>query len=176
MHYAKCGTSEKRSSPCNRQYARKVAILFKDYQQRVLDIFNIYLQELATAKLRAEKIDKANQSQEDPDLRIAPIDWPKVAWQSLQGKGLIKDRKDGNTTIPFSPRVDELNNAVPAICYKIPTGGGKTLLAAASISALLGKLFLKNTGFILWIVPNEAIYTQTKNIIKNYMKVYQSQF
>lgn len=142
-------------------------LAFKDYQQRVLDTFDAYLGELGIAKIKADKIDHANELQDDPDLRLPKLDWPAAAWKSMQAKGLIPQRKVGNQLAPFSPRFDELGNPVPAVCYKIPTGGGKTLLATASISAMLGKLLLKNTGFILWIVPNEAIYTQTKKALEN---------
>lgn len=142
-------------------------LAFKDYQQRVLDLFDTYLAELAAAKIKANKIDHANKLQDDPDLRLPKLDWPATAWKAMQAKGLIPQRKVGNYLAPFSPRFDELGNVVPAVCYKIPTGGGKTLLATASVSAILGKLLLKNTGFILWIVPNEAIYTQTKKALEN---------
>jgi type III restriction enzyme len=51
---------------------------------------------------------------------------------------------------------------VPNVCFKIPTGGGKTLLAVEAVSRLFGKHLLSNSGLVLWVVPNEAIYTQTK--------------
>ena len=124
-------------------------LAFKDYQQRVLDIFDTYLSELANAKIKADKIDTANEQEDDEELRRPRLDYPLMAWNKLQKQNLIPARKDGNKVVPFSPRSDELGNFIPSVCYKIPTGGGKTLLATASISALLGKLLLKNTGFIL---------------------------
>lgn len=142
-------------------------LAFKDYQQRVLDTFDAYLGELGAAKIKADKIDRANELQEDPDLRLPKVDWPAVAWKRMKEKGLIPQRKVGNHLAPFSPRFDDLGNAVPAVCFKMPTGGGKTLLATASVSAILGKLLMRNTGFVLWIVPNEAIYTQTKKALEN---------
>lgn len=142
-------------------------LAFKDYQQRVLTRFDTYLGELGAAKIKADKVEQHNATQADPELRLPAVDWPATAWKAMQAKGLIPQRKVGHQLAPFSPRIDELGNPVPAICYKIPTGGGKTLLATASVSAVLGKLLLKNTGFILWIVPNEAIYTQTKKALEN---------
>ena len=41
--------------------------------------------------------------------------------------------------------------------FKVPTGGGKTLLAAAALERLD-----RNTGLVLWMVPSNAIYRQTK--------------
>jgi type III restriction enzyme len=50
---------------------------------------------------------------------------------------------------------------VPNVVLKVPTGGGKTFLATQSLSRIFGQYLNKNTGFVLWIVPNEAIYSQT---------------
>ena len=123
-------------------------LLLKDYQQRVLDVFDLYLAELAKSKIKADKIDAANEQEDDEELKRPRLDYPLTTWNKLQKQNLIPTRKDGNRVVPFSPREDELGNFIPSVCYKIPTGGGKTLLATASISALLGKLLLKNTGFI----------------------------
>jgi type III restriction enzyme len=56
--------------------------------------------------------------------------------------------------------VDALGE-VPAVCVRIPTGGGKTFLAAHAV-AKIGKTF-RNTAapVILWLVPSDAIRTQT---------------
>lgn len=50
---------------------------------------------------------------------------------------------------------------VPAVCVRIPTGGGKTFLAAHAI-ARVGKT-LKDTSapVALWLVPSDAIRSQT---------------
>ena len=40
---------------------------------------------------------------------------------------------------------------------KVPTGGGKTLLAAAALERLPWQ-----RGLVLWVVPSKAIYAQTK--------------
>ena len=69
--------------------------------------------------------------------------------------------------IPYSPRFDGTGKQVPNLTLKIPTGGGKTLLAAASVSKVYGRYLSCNTGMVLWIVPNEAIYSQTKRQLSN---------
>ncbi|MHB0917111.1 MAG: DEAD/DEAH box helicase [Thiobacillus sp.] len=50
---------------------------------------------------------------------------------------------------------------VPAVCVRIPTGGGKTFLAAHAV-ACIGKT-LKDTSapVALWLVPSDAIRSQT---------------
>jgi type III restriction enzyme len=50
---------------------------------------------------------------------------------------------------------------VPAVCVRIPTGGGKTFLAAHAV-ARVGKSY-RNTEapMVLWLVPSDPIRTQT---------------
>ena len=44
----------------------------------------------------------------------------------------------------------------------MPTGGGKTLLAAAAVERLH-----MQTGLVLWIMPTRAIYQQTRKALKD---------
>ncbi len=73
----------------------------------------------------------------------------------------------GRGAVAYSQRVDGTGLAVPNACLKVPTGGGKTLLAAVAVSKILGTYLSSNTGFVLWVVPNEAIYSQTKRDLTN---------
>lgn len=53
--------------------------------------------------------------------------------------------------------------SIPFICVKIPTGGGKTFVAAHSIEIIYDG-FLKeklDRGVVMWFVPSEAIKSQT---------------
>ena len=51
---------------------------------------------------------------------------------------------------------------VPQVCFKVPTGGGKTFMAAASLKPIHKKFPSK---IIVWLVPSETILTQTyKNL------------
>lgn len=55
----------------------------------------------------------------------------------------------------------EAMGKVPAVCVRIPTGGGKTFLAAHAV-AKIGKTFRDTAApVILWLVPSDAIRTQT---------------
>ena len=56
---------------------------------------------------------------------------------------------------------------VPNAVLKVPTGGGKTWLAVSGVSRIMGRYLDRNTGFVLWIVPNEAIYSQTLRHLKD---------
>ncbi|WP_049356876.1 DEAD/DEAH box helicase [Rothia mucilaginosa] len=56
---------------------------------------------------------------------------------------------------------------VPNICYKVPTGGGKTFLAAASVKPIFDYLPSTAPRVLVWLVPSEAILTQTLQSLKN---------
>ncbi|MBL7130905.1 MAG: DEAD/DEAH box helicase family protein [Candidatus Omnitrophica bacterium] len=50
---------------------------------------------------------------------------------------------------------------VRSLGIKIPTGGGKTLVAVHSLPLLLDKIKGKRTGLVLWLVPTDTIVRQT---------------
>jgi type III restriction enzyme len=130
-----------------------------DYQGRVLSRLDDYLAELAHQKAKADKIAAANAGETDPDL-IRPVpDFPLKAWEAMRAAGKLPDTRQH---IPYSSPLDGVKRPVPDIVFKVPTGGGKTFLAVASLSKILGRYLGRNKGFVLWIVPNEAIYAQTR--------------
>lgn len=55
---------------------------------------------------------------------------------------------------------------VPAVCIRIPTGGGKTVLAAHAIPRI-GQAFDTDAPVALWLVPSEAIRSQTLAALKS---------
>jgi type III restriction enzyme len=62
-------------------------------------------------------------------------------------------------TIPDLP-------GVPNVCLRLPTGGGKTLLAAHTIS-VAGRAYLeRDFPVVLWLVPTSTIRTQTAEALK----------
>lgn len=130
----------------------------KEFQEDILKAFQAYLDEVAEHRLKARKVEEANLLETDPDL-LRPIpDWPKKAWDLLRDAGqLPKTRAEAS----YNSRHDPSGKHVPSVCFKVPTGGGKTMLAAECAARLLNNLEGRNTGLILWIVPNDAIYSQT---------------
>lgn len=134
------------------------------YQKKVLDRLTDYVGELATQKRKADKIAAANALETDPDLIIPVPDFPMKAWDAMRTANKMPMSRAG---IAFSPRQDGMGRPVPNIVYKVPTGGGKTFLAVASLSIIFGRYLGHANGFVLWIVPNEAIYSQTKKQLEN---------
>lgn len=135
-----------------------------DYQARVLDTLDAYLKELTAAKALADQREAALQTLGGVAEGVIIPDFAEAAWGKMRAAGrLPASRAD----IPFSPRHDGCGRVVPNVTLKVPTGGGKTYLAANGVSKALGRYLGRNTGFVLWIVPNEAIYTQTLKRLKD---------
>ena len=144
------------------------------YQERVMNALDVYLIELKMQKAKADKVSALLEA--DPDLGIDPPDFPAKTWDELKKQiGFLPTRidKKSNAETPFSSRTDGIGRAVPNITLKVPTGGGKTYLAVNSISRILGSYIGSNSGFVLWVVPNEAIYTQTVRRLKDRQDPYR---
>jgi type III restriction enzyme len=139
-----------------------------DYQDRVLSTLDAYLDLLKDKKARADRV--AALAAQDPDLGLAIPDFAKEAWEGLKAAGKLPASR---AAIPFSPRMDGCNRPVPNAVLKVPTGGGKTWLAVSAVSRVMGRYLDRNTGFVLWIVPNEAIYTQTLKRLKDRQHPYR---
>lgn len=135
---------------------------FKDYQDDVLNKLDAFLDELRIQKENAIEVEQLKLA--NPKLKIPIPDFCGDAWEQQQVKGLLPKIR---VKIPYSPRSDGTGKQVPNLTLKIPTGGGKTLLASASVSKIFGRYLSCNTGMVLWIVPNEAIYSQTKRQLGN---------
>lgn len=139
-----------------------------DYQQRVLDALDRYLEALKAKKLEADKVEELRHK--NPGLPIPPLDFCKETWEALQAAGRLPPSR---AHFPFSPRVDGLKRPVPNITLKVPTGGGKTWLAVNAVARIMGRYLSRNTGFVLWVVPNEAIYSQTLKRLKDNQHPYR---
>src|SRR5688500_13292105 len=105
----------------------------KKYQRRVVGEVEKYLQ------LVAEQRASGN-------ARHAAMD----AWRDL-GLGRYEERANG------------LGEDLPTFCIKVPTGGGKTLLATQVLGSAY-RTILKDrngAGLVLWVVPTSQIYRDT---------------
>lgn len=54
---------------------------------------------------------------------------------------------------------------IPQVCFKVPTGGGKTFLAANSIKPIFDSMPNVHPKAVVWLVPSDAILTQTYNTL-----------
>ncbi|MBR5114928.1 MAG: DEAD/DEAH box helicase family protein [Oscillospiraceae bacterium] len=60
-----------------------------------------------------------------------------------------------------------LQGGVPDVCFKVPTGGGKTFIAASSIKAIYDAMPMATAKAVVWLVPSDAILTQTYAALSN---------
>jgi type III restriction enzyme len=118
----------------------------KDYQKKTLEQVKRYLVTLAELKAKNEKA-----VQIDPEMSF---DFPQRAWSKVVGTTYYS-KKNG------------LGEDLPNFYLKIPTGGGKTILACHVIDLINRTYLKKQTGIVLWIVPTTQIYRQTLASLKN---------
>ena len=125
----------------------------KEYQTRALEAFSHWLAALDVARREsgaaAEALQKAGVDL-PPDLG----NYPKTAWRKLAQAGGVAGRGD------YADRTADAGFPIPHVCFKVPTGGGKTLLAAASLERMN-----RPAGLTLWITPTRAIYQQTRTAL-----------
>lgn len=65
------------------------------------------------------------------------------------------------------PAYQNVIKGVPNLCMKVPTGGGKTFLACNAIKPILDALPPMKAKVVVWLVPSDAILTQTIAVLKN---------
>jgi type III restriction enzyme len=133
----------------------------KDYQSDVLDTLSGYLELLAESAAKADKTSAAIAALPE-DLRAsvpAPQEATIGAWDEARKSGIAASPD------PWRELKDGTGRSIAHICLKLPTGGGKTLLAAHGVDRIMVSHFRQTTGFVLWIVPSDAIYTQTKALL-----------
>ncbi|MEW6071953.1 MAG: DEAD/DEAH box helicase family protein [Planctomycetota bacterium] len=109
-------------------------MILKKFQRRALDEVQAFLDTLAAEKRRG-------------NAKHAAAD----AWEGVGGRGRYRERRDG------------LGRDLPTFCVKVPTGGGKTLLAT-HILGLVHSMLLRErngTGLAVWVVPSDQIYRDT---------------
>lgn len=56
---------------------------------------------------------------------------------------------------------------VPHVCMKVPTGGGKTFMACASLKMIFERMPLLKARVVVWLVPSNSILTQTISNLSN---------
>lgn len=122
----------------------------KRYQERVLREVTIFLEALAAQETAG-------------NARHAAFD----AWDEAKKQFHIPGQ--------YQPRRNSLGKDLPTFCIKVPTGGGKTLLAA-EILGLIHRTILKGrngAGLVLWVVPSDQIYKDTLKALRDRRHFYR---
>lgn len=137
----------------------------KDYQREALETFDAWRKCLSESWEECERVTRAFR---DADVSAPPeaSDFPKRAWEKMRGHGLLPLSSANRPYVARTVGETDGGDPLPHVCLKVPTGGGKTLMAAATIEGYFAGA-TNPTGLLLWIVPSKAIYQQTKASLWN---------
>ena len=106
----------------------------KTYQRDTLEAFSNWLEvlreERQVSKTTIEQLKQSGSSIRD-DVLEQIGNYPKTAW-----KKLAENDDVAVTAGEYVDRKDGAHRPIPHICFKVPTGGGKTLLAASALEQL----------------------------------------
>ena len=130
-------------------------MFLKNYQVKVVTALKQFYQAARETKTSFS----ATQKTLPEDLRHT-LNWVDPVFAKIQ-----KEYKDKCS--------NGLKEWYPRIVLKVPTGGGKTLLAVEAIREYHNLFAQKRTGLVVWIVPTETIYTQTVRRLRdksNYLR------
>ena len=133
-------------------------MILKDYQQRALATVRRYVEVVAEAREKGTGIREFDPA----------YDWARAAWERCVRDGVV-----GN--LAYRPRQNGLGEPLRTLCLKIPTGGGKTLLATKVVDMVNTYYRRRQTGLVLWIVPTTQIYNQTLAALKDRDHPYRQQ-
>lgn len=68
----------------------------------------------------------------------------------------------------------EVARGTPYVCIRIPTGGGKTIVAASSIGIAAHEYLQVDNPMVLWLVPSTAILDQTLGALRSLHHPYRA--
>ena len=77
--------------------------------------------------------------------------------------------EERNVPVGFGgvPAYQNILPGVPDLCFKVPTGGGKTFLACNAIKPVYDALPQTKIKAVVWLVPSDAILVQTLAALRN---------
>lgn len=95
------------------------------------------------------------------DARVAG---PKAAYEAIVSEPEQAKRLRGFGG-PYTPLLGQED--MPYVCLRLPTGGGKTLLAAHSVKVAADAWIGVDFPLVLWLVPTTTIRKQTVEALNN---------
>lgn len=112
-------------------------ITLKDYQERVLDSLREFF-----------RLTARNQN-------------PEPAFREVT-------RRTFQAPQPYlSVGAAGLDPGMPYVCLRVPTGGGKTLLACYAVGLAKSELLRAERAVVLWLVPSNTILDQTVDALRD---------
>jgi len=125
-------------------------------------------------KYQQDTINALKQFFQDCRIMGAKVAYDKITSENVRAARLGRLRDD------YGYRIwDTIPNA-PRVCLKVPTGGGKTIIAAHAIKVVADTWVEKENPVVLWFCPSDTIRRQTSDALKNprhpYREVLNEQF
>ena len=112
-------------------------ITLKDYQERVLDSLREFFRLAAHTR--------------NPDRAFREV-----------------TRLSFRKAVPYIPvSVTGLDDRMPYVCIRVPTGGGKTLLACYAAGLAQREFLRGERAVVLWLVPSNTILDQTADALRD---------
>jgi type III restriction enzyme len=125
--------------------------MLKNYQQRVVNELETFFNDLDTSREAFEST---------------------PALQAMGGYVPLAFGKPEYAQFPDRPKTGH-GKLYPRVCIKMPTGGGKTLVAVETVRAYQNILAKKKTGLVVWITHRDQIYRQTLENLQNKSHFYR---
>lgn len=126
-------------------------MILKDYQIKVVEALKAFYKEAEKQKSAVEKIDEKLRSN---------FSYVDATYNALQFS-FVDRPKNG------------LGDTYPRFCIKVPTGGGKTLIAIEAIREYQNLFAKRKRGLVVWITHRETIYRQTIDNLRNKSHIYR---
>ncbi len=118
-------------------------MFLKNYQIRVVSELRNFLQKAKENRIEIEAASKLL-----PENLRHTLSYVQTTFEVI-GRPLNENCRNG------------LGKFYPRLSIKVPTGGGKTVLAVEAIREYQTLFAQKRTGLVVWVVPKDIIYTQT---------------
>ena len=114
-------------------------MILKTYQQNTIDVLQRFFEDCRI--MGAADAYRKITSEPEIASRLGVLRGDYVRWE----------------TIPNTPRV----------CLKVPTGGGKTIIAAHAVKVVADTWCERENPVVLWFCPSDTIRRQTSEALKN---------
>ncbi|OGA66263.1 MAG: hypothetical protein A3G81_18335 [Betaproteobacteria bacterium RIFCSPLOWO2_12_FULL_65_14] len=86
---------------------------------------------------------------------------PEAAFQAVQ-------LRNSSAPVPYIPvQTAGLPPGMPYVCLRVPTGGGKTLLACYAAGLAMDEFMRAERAVVLWLVPSNTILDQTADALRD---------
>lgn len=107
----------------------------------------------------------------DAYLRLAREKGAKAAFNASDSRPLdALKRRSEYAVIPSWPE----SEAFPYVCLRVPTGGGKTIIAAHAVGVATKAYLQAERAMVLWLAPSNTIVDQTLKALRDRRHPYRA--